>query len=709
MSDPVPHDTPRAWGPRRALDELCDELGVQPAYEAGGETRRAPDESVRHVLRELGAPLPDRDGDLEADTAALRTLRLERWRRMLEPVTVAWTGDAPAVAMRIEGEAEPTDLVLRLEHEDGAAAERRIDPGELRWLERTSLEGTVFRRGLIPLPPDLAEGWHDVTVAVAGREAGTRLVRAPRTTWDGPAEEAVGDARRWRAWGAFLPLYALRSTRDRGVGDLTDLGALADWTAGQGGSFVATLPLMAAFLGGGARGEPIEVGPYGPVSRLFWNELYLDVERAPGLERVPAARRVLDSPGHRERVATLRSRDHADPLAAMAAKREVLEPLVAALDDAGLRPALDAFAHRRDDAVDYARFRAFGEVVGAPWRAWPERPRAGELADVDLPAERVDYHLYVQWAFERQLAGLAAGEHGASLYLDLPLGCHPDGYDVWRHRGVFAHGASGGAPPDALAGEGQDWGFPPLHPLRSREDGHAYLRAALRTLMRVSGMVRLDHVMSLHRLFWVPAGGGAADGVYVRYPAEELWALLCLESRRHRCEVVGEDLGTVPPDVPAAMERHRARRMWVLPFEERPPAARTVASLNTHDLPSFAAWWRERRASGAEPDLPDEPPVAATLERIAASAARLVLVNLEDLWLEEEPQNVPGTSGGGNWTRRARLDLEAMRSDARVADALARVDRARDGPRADRPIDGPTPAANDEAPRDPHPQLPWPT
>lgn len=728
-----------AGGARTALNDLCDVMGVQPSYEAAGSVRVAPEEAVRHALRELGADL---SGGREV-TTVLREERLRRAARVVEPVTVAWSGAPAEIPVRVPAGRVRDPVELEMVDEEGREREYRVPADQVNWDDEARIEGGTWRGGRVPLPRVPPEGYHEVTVRVGDHSGRTRLIRAPRTTWDGPGEEGG----RWPAWGTFLPLHALRTDRSLGLADFTDLAALARWTRDRGGSTVGTLPLLAAFLGGGSGGladaeqpaserggPPLEPSPYAPVSRLFWNEAYVDVERAPGLDDTPDARERLASDAFRHQAERLRAHDRVDWRAAMALKRSVLERL-AASRAAG--EVVEAFIRRRPEALDYARFRARVEEAGTSWRGWSGAAGGGTLGAADVDPERVRYHLFVQAAADRQVRELPARER---LYLDLPLGCHPDGYDVWRHREHFALGASGGAPPDAFFAGGQDWGFPPLHPWRSRERGHAYLIACLRHLMDACSMLRLDHVMSLHRLFWVPAGGSPAEGVYVRYPHDELWAVLCLESRRHRVEIVGEDLGTVPPEVPAAMERHGARRMWVLPFEAvgaGDPPTRSVASLNTHDMPPFAAFWKggdirrrieqghlepdeaereadERRtwrealrrlleerdlldparapgepasqpASDAAPDdpapgpAPDDlaPVLAAALEAIAVSPARLVLVNLEDLWLEEAPQNEPGTSGPHNWTRRARLTLEQMQEDDRVVELLDRVDRAR--------------------------------
>jgi 4-alpha-glucanotransferase len=305
----------------------------------------------------------------------------------------------------------------------------------------------------------------------------------------------------------------------------------------------------------------------------------------------------------------------------------------------------------------------------------------------------------------------------ADLYFDLPLGVNPAGYDVWRHREAFALGASAGAPPDSFFPTGQDWGLPPLHPDRIREQGYAYPIACIRTLTRHAGVLRVDHVMALHRLFWVPRGLDPEHGVYVRYRPDEQYAILSLEAHRTGTVVVGEDLGTVPSFVRRAMDRRGIYRSYVLQEELRtdreaalrPPPPSALASLNTHDMPTFVGFWNgsdiddqlelglindeehtrahERRALlrkrlGKLLNARSNTDVATVrdglLHRLAESAARYVLVTLEDLWLEDRPQNVPGTSSERpNWQRRSRRTLDDIVDGDDVNRFLRDIDRRR--------------------------------
>jgi 4-alpha-glucanotransferase len=345
--------------------------------------------------------------------------------------------------------------------------------------------------------------------------------------------------------------------------------------------------------------------------------------------------------------------------------------------------------------------------------------REGVIRPGEYDEEARRYHLYVQWIAEEQLSELAneARRGGPGLYLDLPLGVHAHGYDVWREREAFAVEAEGGAPPDAVYTKGQNWGFPPLHPERLRRRGYRYVRAYLQRQLAHAGVLRIDHMPVFHRLYWIPKGLEASQGVYVRYPFEELYALFCLESHRHHTLLVGEDLGTVPPEVPASMARHNVYRMYVVqyclqddPKEALPPvSAGAVGIVNTHDMPPFLAYCqgrdiRQREQLGLLGDqdaeqerehrramiaslaqflrakgrlgAADDPAalLRACLKQLAASDSFITLVNLEDLWGESEAQNLPGTRDEyPNWRNRARYALEEFCRLPEVTDILRAV------------------------------------
>ena len=354
------------------------------------------------------------------------------------------------------------------------------------------------------------------------------------------------------------------------------------------------------------------------------------------------------------------------------------------------------------------------------WLHWPRAGHDGILTSDDYDESAYHYHLYVQWQCDEQTRRLRdqTKEAGTALYLDFPLGVNRDGFDVWRERELFALSASGGAPPDGLFVKGQNWGFPPFNPEAVRRQEYRYYIDCVRHHMALASMLRIDHVMGLHRAFWVPEGFSAADGLYVHHPAEEYYAILSLESHRQCTQIVGENLGTVPFYVNEAMERHDILGMHVGIFGVNPATeiavdkipANTVASLNTHDTATFMGFWsgddiqdrvalglmseaqgrdeRQYRAAqrqalagflqarGLLRDDPADP--AAVLKAwlcfLAENDEEFLLINLEDLWLEPGPQNVPGTwDERPNWQRRARLSLEALRESDSVAKLLKRI------------------------------------
>ncbi len=660
-----------------ALAELTGLYRLQTDYwDASGQHHRPSDPALLAVLGALGAQV-DTPDDL-AD--AVRVRQREIWSPLAEPVVPVVVGNALELSLRVPAWAVgPARASIAIE--SGGHQVHEFELGSLPVVSVATVDGEERRELRLTFPELLPAGYHELRLETGGVTADVLVIAAPRL-----APSPVRD----HGWGVFLPLYAVRSQRTMGIADLGDVEALLGDVDRLGGDLVGSTPLLASFAD--------ETSPYAPASRLFWNELYADLSASPELERSAAARKLLASRAFRRQGRALAEGAYVDYPAAQDLRRPVLEALARALyaEPCTRRDALEAYVRAHPELADYARFRANDEAHGSHWPTWPERERAGTLAIADDdPAFR--YHVYAQWLVDEQLAALAR-RGGAGLYLDQPLGVHADGYDTWRERESFALAASGGAPPDLFFSEGQEWGFPPLHPEGIRRDRHRYPIACLRRMLSRARALRIDHVMGLHRLFWVPRGFPASDGVYVTYPADELYAIVCLEAQRHGTMVVGEDLGTVPDGVRETMHARGVRRSHVLQFTlvrnehaaiEPAPAA-SLASVNTHDTPTFAAFWRDSdpplraavaaylRARGRVPDV-GEPDAASVLlgclEELALGDAETLLVNLEDLWGELEPQNVPGTSGEGsrNWCRRARYGLEEMFELPEVRDELRHI------------------------------------
>jgi 4-alpha-glucanotransferase len=691
-----------------ALHQLAHLYGVQTAYyDVARRRRQASAEALLAALQSLGVPVVT----LRDVPSALRERQQALWEQTLEPVAVAWGGEPPPIEVRLPSHTADGPLVGHLTLETGERQSWKWHGADLPVLEAIEKEGTQYVVKRIPLPAGLPWGYHRFTLEVSGKPVEALIIAAPFKAYthaEGPTS---------RTWGVFLPLYALYTHKSWGSGDLSDLEALIAWVAGMGGGAVATLPILAAFLD-----EPFEPSPYAPASRLLWNESYLDVNRVPELQKCPSAQAVLASSPFQREIESLRSLPLVDYRRLMALKRQILQELArCCFAEASDRlNALLRFAEAHPVVQDYARFRATCERRRVSWRSWPRPLREGILREGDYDEEARRYHLYVQWLAHQQVQALSerARENGPGLYLDLPLGVHPDGYDAWRKQDLFVHEASVGAPPDAVFTRGQDWVLPPLHPERLRQQYYSYYIAYLRHHLRHAGILRIDHAMGFHRLFWIPKGMEASQGIYVRYPAEEFYAILALESHRNKTIIVGEDMGTVPPYVRPAMARHGLHRMYVVQYEldelaSHPQTAlrrvpsNAVAGINTHDMPPFRRFWQgldihDRQEMGllteaaAQQELvrrralkqalvgflqhrgyikgPASDPtdvLKATLLFLSASSAPAVIVNLEDLWGDIQPQNVPGTQDERpNWRRKARYSFEAF---SRMPEVVATV------------------------------------
>ncbi|HXV64162.1 MAG TPA: 4-alpha-glucanotransferase [Vicinamibacteria bacterium] len=694
---------------REALDRLAALYDIETSYEdVRRERKSASETAILKMLEHLGAPVRSK-ADV-ADALAMRELDI--WSGHTDPVQVVAENAQPALKLRVEEGDSRERFAARIELDnDGVFCTEGV-LSDLPPIASHDGLGKRFTQRELRFDDPLPRGYHRATVEIGGRSSETLLLCPPSKAW-APTTHA--------AWGVFAPVYALHSERSLGAGDFRDLEMLVDWVGASGASLIGTLPLLPTFLE-----QPFEPSPYAPVSRLFWSEFYLDIERLPDLAVCEPARKLLHSSTFSRAAKELRSGRLVDYRRQMALKRRVLEELVKSFftETRPDRQEFEAFIKSVPRLRDYAEFRAVGELRGQPWTAWPERLREGTLERTDYQESDVRYHLYVQWRSSQQMSRLGdkARTLGLGLYLDLPLGVHDQGYDVWRERRAFLRGCALGAPPDAVFTHGQDWGITPLHPVGLRHDGYRYFVDCLRHHMSCSGVLRVDHVMGLHRVYCIPAGMPPSDGVFLRYRPEEIYAIVALESVRNQTAVVGEDLGTVPNEVRDCMERAGLYRMHVLQYElESEPKDpfvdvpdEVVASINTHDMPPFAAWWKgseledrvarrlaapsererllaERQAARAvlierlvasgrlAPDRSDTFDIlAALLEAYASSPAAILLVTLEDLWLEEESQNVPGTAQERpNWRRKMRYPIEALPTLPDVGALLHRIDRER--------------------------------
>jgi 4-alpha-glucanotransferase len=691
------------------LGRLATELGVQTGYwDTRGDAHVAEPDALVSVLRAMGAPVdaPDRLDDLRHHVEQVAV-------RPIEPVVVHWQDQPCVLELRIPEGAWPTYASYHVVLDGGGALEGPLplDEAEVKGVRHADGRAHLVVPVVLPLPGRIPRGYHRLVVELDDVRLESTLIEAPeRVVQPGPHE---------RTWGVLAALHSLRPQDALGphVGELAEVGR---WIDGHGGRIVATLPILATYLG-----EPFDPSPYTPVSQRFWNELYCDLSAVPELADCPEAVRLLEDGRTAAAVAGLGRGELFDHRAQYRLVRPVLEALARTFWEApaSARAGFQDWVAQRPDVLQYASFRAATDATGTGWHAWGATP--GSLPHGFDPAGgSAATHLYAQWTMHQQLHAVAdeLAERDQRLYLDLPVGTHGDGFDTWAHHDLFAWGCGVGAPPDDFFGAGQNWGFPPINPLAAREQGHRHFAACLRHHMGAARILRLDHVMGLHRLYWVPDGADARDGVYVRYPSDELFAVLAVESAHGDVRVVGEDLGTVPDEIRHAVDRHGLLGMYVsqfrLPGEDGhlpEPTDRQVASIDTHDTPTFAGWARgldadvnlalgfvdeaeaartrthrahdveQLRAAldrqGLQVDPGDEPALfAALVTALGASPAPALLVGIDDLVGETDPQNVPGTGlDRPNWVRRLPCTVAELTADPKVLEVLDAVQRARLG------------------------------
>ncbi|MFJ5266151.1 4-alpha-glucanotransferase [Streptomyces sp. NPDC088387] len=549
--------------PAEDLIRLAELHGVATSYSpAPDQTVTASAAAITRALTALGVDT----ATPEAARAALADRRRALDERLLPPTVVAWGDTLPAAL-----EALPEGTRLRVETEQGETSE---------------------------FVAQLPTGVHRLTAtAPDGRTADVHLVVAPPRL---PTPAG-------RSYGLLVQLYSLLSQRSWGMGDLGDLGELAAWAGRSlGAGFVQVNPLHAAVLG-----TPTDPSPYRPSSRRFPDPVHLRVEDVPEFayaEDRDRVRGLLERAG-RLRESVLDKGELIDRDAVWALKREALELLAEVPLGPGRRAAYcDFLAARGQSLEDHATWNALAEVHGSDWHNWPAElrdPRSpqtararGELMD------RVDFHCRLAWLTDTQLSAAqrTAREAGMPVGIvhDLAVGVHPGGADAWAQQEYFAAGMSVGAPPDAFNARGQDWGLPPWRPDRLADSGYAPFRELLRGLFRYAGALRLDHVMGLFRLWWVPLGQPPTEGTYVRYDAEAMLAVLVLEASRAGAVVIGEDLGTVEPGVRETLRERGVFGTSVLWFERDwagdgtplPPdgwRSDCLATATTHDLPPTAS------------------------------------------------------------------------------------------------------------------------
>ena len=719
--------------PSESFEQLLDRAaalyGIDPGFwDIWGRYHVTTTAAKQTILRGLGVDA--------SDAATLQRSLAERtrreWERLLPPVIVAVESAETELPLNIPAESLGDRARLAVRREDGQAAEFELNLWELPQSGSIEMDGRTWVRTRARLPLRLPLGYHEISVNLGATAAATRYIVTPARAFASPHLGRGG-----RAAGIAVSLYGVRSARNWGCGDFRDLLDIVDWVADslQAG-FVALNPLHAIH-----NRRPFNTSPYLPNCTFYRNFLYLDVEGIAGFAACRRAQQLRLSPEVDAEIQALRASEFVEYERVSGLKLRFLKLLFAQFlrewrKGSPRAQEFQAFLAREGDLLeDFAVYCALDEHLHQrdpqvwSWPDWPE-PFRDPASDATRAFRKkhwrcVMFYQYVQWQIDLQLrrAQQRARDRRLTigLYHDLALATDRFGSDLWGHRRFYVEGCRVGSPPDDFSPQGQDWGFPPPHADRHREDGYRLFAESIRKNCRHGGALRIDHVMRLFRLYWIPDGSDATQGAYVRERTDDFLRILALESVRNQVVVVGEDLGTVEPAVRETLaqfgilsyrlfyfEKHRSgdfRR-----YDEYPQQA--LVSSTTHDLPTLAGFWagadlEARRAAGVldEPgfqsqtasrlrekqrmlDLliqaallpPDFPPSAAAWPDLTAelhnaivgflalTPSQLLAINQEDLTKELAQQNLPGTTWQyPNWGRKMRFTLEQLKSDPEAA------------------------------------------
>jgi len=621
------------------LARLAERVGIAADYhDITGTLHHTSDETKRAILTAMGFTV-------DSTVSLAQTLREwdeAPWQRACESVRILRDGEpGPLVSccLALEDGKERSVVVEWQIRDEGntVVQEGHAGPG-LSAVEVRFLNGRRHVRIEIPSPDGLSLGYYSLTIRAEGLVGGMigtmRLIVAPRQCYVPPSIEA-----NQRLWGLGLQLYSLSSNRNWGCGDFTDLGEIVEWSGKDLGAGVIGLNPLHALR----NAAPYHTSPYAPYSRMYLNELYIDLERLPEFFGSEEAQHQFRTPEFQSMLRILRESRRVDYDAIMMAKRTMLDLAYRKfLNDAysGEEPNLqpktargwlfERFIQAEGTPLElYATFQALEEErrliqsKSTTWHDWPKQfliPGQPVREYAKRHRKRIRFFQYIQWVASEQLNEIRqmAEQLGmpVGLYHDLALGADRDGAEAWIYQSVLALGADCGAPPDGFAPEGQNWGLPPINPHALRASGYELMIQLLRKNFRSGGAIRLDHVMAFCRLFWIPRGRPASEGTYVQYPFEDLLAIVALESTRSKTLVIGEDLGTVPDWVRDQLAKARVLSYRVFYFERggdgawKSPAEYPIQSLavaTTHDLPTLTGFWsgedlQVRAGLGAFPD-----------------------------------------------------------------------------------------------------------
>jgi len=714
------------------LAELIAFCGIETEFnDAWGKPTRVSETQQLELLKAQGFDIED------DDTARLQLLarQLDFWQQPLQQVSVQRLGEPLQVSLQVALEQANTVIALQLTCEDGQHYTCNLTPVDGELTQVIVLDEVEYHQYLHELPWQLPAGYHQL--AIAGSAQQQRLIITPGHCFQ--PEQFT----RHKQWGIALQLYALRSGRNWGIGDFTDLSHTLSYLASVGADFIGLNPIHALYPA-----MPESASPYSPSSRRWLNISYIDVEAMPGFANCSRTKALIEAPGFVSQLNEQRRKDYVDYSGVMQLKLPAMKSLYQWFSEQKSTTAKDinkAFKQFKLQSGDSLLQLALYDALHAHlyqqnsdywgWPNWPEQYR-DPASDAVMQFSKqhsaeLDFYCYLQFIAQQQLAQAQQVAKNAGmllgLYRDLAVGVSEASTEIWSNPQLYCRQATVGAPPDPLGPAGQNWGLPPMYPYQLYKQAYQPIIDLLRANMQHAGALRIDHVMALLRLWWVPKSAAtAAGGAYVYYPIMDLLGILALESRRNQAVVIGEDLGTVPDGIREVLSDYGVYSYRVFFFETAADGGyispqhypqQAMATLTTHDLPTLIGFWHcddlrlgkelglyqdeaqlqqlyaERHANkqrildslhghriGGDSVLPHDYPRSSehlgmdktlnyALQRdLAATSSQLLCLQLEDALEMTQPVNVPGTSSEyPNWRRKLSQPLEqwSQREDIR--------------------------------------------
>jgi 4-alpha-glucanotransferase len=714
--------------------ELLNQLAIVAGFKTDyvnyqGEKESIPMSRIAKIFSDMGIDTQSSD----ALHKAIFEMDAKQWLSLLKPCYVVSLGQSN-IEFYIPEFAKNDLIKWSVLLEDDTEIEGQLPVLSCQWTGEYHLDGQKYERFRLALN-DLPMGYHQLTVQVHDQVMSAKLMVTPEKSWQ---PKAIEDGA--KLWGSAVQLYTVKSERNWGFGDFSDLKVLIKGMAKQGADFVGLNPMHAMF-----NANAQHCSPYSPSNRQFLNWLYLDIEDLAEYKESKAAQRSVNAKGFQAKIEKARATTEVDYTAVSEMKLSILRKLYKTF----------LSQHKKNTTPRYKKYQKFvalkgqslfqqaiydalymhfnAELSAYGWMQWPaefqDHTSEAVMAFAEENAEDVIFWAWVQFICAEQLEAVykqvKRQKLTLGLYRDLAVGSDRGGAETWVNSNVFQHKLSVGAPPDLLAQQGQNWGLPPLDPQALAEDGYEFFIRLVRSNMESCGALRIDHAMSVFRLWWCPDGEAASEGAYRHYPFEDLLGILNLESHRNECMVIAEDLGTVPDEVAETFPKvgYFSNKVFLFEMPEgacRKPAAyqqKALAMVCNHDMPTLASWWQgsdlelrdtlglftkpefkemeiHNREQGKKavldalndaelygkenPSLLDQPLLDAMHQYVGQCESQLMSMQIEDLQLIETPINIPGTSTEyPNWQRKQTLTLEEMFANKTIKKSMKLITLAR--------------------------------